>query len=487
MSDWYSRQFGDRDSFAMAFSFGQDPHPIGVPDLDSTWGGFSLWVKGHCLTRSVSEDSGVSDEVRWNLAPILRWLIDTAVFMLNEEPFPHLPRSDRLRDACAWIDHAGQPPMTLTDAEEQKWYSDRSEWRVRHALRAAAQDVPLPNVVMRRLGDFIEVSWDNDSWRPSRRGLDFVEKRGTEILGASSVAATMVDALRTVTQDVVAHYADQDSLAALAERAIAVVLHKSDWRLLVERHTAELCQIHMPDLRRRLEEHVLKQPGLLVPHTPETLLLRQYRAITAADVQSLLQAAASPPPQLLAEDLKRFVRPVQASTTEPWLEGYEAALDFRESVGWGDNPAPNLADWLSSRNLEIRRLALPQGTALASVRTTDVRGIAALNTRATAGVRRDTALGAALGHILMDPSGAAVDGPWEHWPTAARARAFSVMLQLPKDGVRDALAGKSVDASEVTRLMTRFGTGAHATTYHLRNLGYIDDDGRVDILREIAA
>jgi len=112
--------------------------------------------------------------------------------------------------------------------------------------------------------------------------------------------------------------------------------------------------------------------------------------------------------------------------------------------------------------------------------------MAAVNPGADSSLRRETGLAAALGHILMDPVPFSVDGPWEHWPSAARARAFGAMLLMPEGGLRDLLSGKTViDAADVARVMERFGTGPHATTYHLKNLGFIDEERRAAVLREL--
>jgi hypothetical protein len=79
MSDWYMRQFGDREQFAVGFALGRDPHPTGQTASDGTWGGLSLWARGRCLTRNVADDSAVSDEVRWTLLSILELRIPPIV------------------------------------------------------------------------------------------------------------------------------------------------------------------------------------------------------------------------------------------------------------------------------------------------------------------------------------------------------------------------------------------------------------------------
>ncbi|MEZ4431680.1 MAG: hypothetical protein R3F65_04655 [bacterium] len=95
---------------------------------------------------------------------------------------------------------------------------------------------------------------------------------------------------------------------------------------------------------------------------------------------------------------------------------------------------------------------------------------------------------AGLGMLLLDASPehdfGFVFGPREDWPSAARARAFAAMLLMPVDGVRqslDAFGRKSMNAlmDGVRAIMSRFGTSALATTYHLKNLGFISDEERV--------
>lgn len=93
-----------------------------------------------------------------------------------------------------------------------------------------------------------------------------------------------------------------------------------------------------------------------------------------------------------------------------------------------------------------------------------------------------------MGHVLMDLPGVSVDGIGEHWPTAARARAFGVMLLLPEEGIRETLSQRvrSIDSEAVVKLMDTYRTGPYATTYHLLNLGLIDDERRYQILGELA-
>ena len=75
-SDWYARQFGDRDEFAVAISLGRDPLAIGNPAIDAGWGGLAVWTRGRCLTRNVSGEGAAVDQVRWNLRGVFTWLAE---------------------------------------------------------------------------------------------------------------------------------------------------------------------------------------------------------------------------------------------------------------------------------------------------------------------------------------------------------------------------------------------------------------------------
>ena len=489
-ADWYARQFGDGDHFAVSLALGHDPHPTGETAVDAAWGGLSLWVRGRCLTRSVSSDGAVSTEVRWSLLSILRWLLDTGARLVNEEPFPDATSPDEVRDGCEWFNRSERPLLTLTEEEEHEWFLRRSEWRHHHAFRRAAEDVALPNVMMRRLGDFVEVSWDNETWSAPRAGLSFVEQRGTELVVASRAARALREALIDVTQALAERHPDATVLSDLAVAASATAIADDGWRWLIHSQTARVIAEELKPLRERLTKHAkARRCGLYLPHTSETLILRQARLVSATEVTALLKAAQVTSAEPMKAPVRDLIHPAPASVTRPWLEGYDKAADVREALGWGDDPIHDLHAWLTANNVNVTTRGLPSSLDLVAVRTEDHRGSAVVNSQAQSHFRREIGQETALGHLLFDVIPVAVDGTWEHWPSAARARAFAIMLMLPDDGVRDVLAGRtSVDASDVKRVMDRYNTGPHATTSHLMNRGFIaNDERRLEILSELVA
>jgi len=462
----------------LALSLGRHPHPRAGEDRG--WGGLSIWVGGRCLTRSISEQGGCAEEVRWELGEIATWLARVGIRMLNEEPFPLRPISGDLADACDWFVASETAPLSLDEAQEQLWFEARSDWRQHHALRRAAVDLALPNVVLRRLGDQLEVSWDNERWGTTRPDLSFVERRGSHYVSAHSAAAVLHEALL----DLADHLEQPDVSRAVTELRV----RPSDWRWLVHRESAELIRRELPALARRLARKTqTHKRGLYIPHTPETQVLRQARPTNRVELESLLSAAGEVGDRPMSDAFRSELRPGHASTQEPWLEGYERALELRDSLGWPEaQRTPDLARWLTRQGARARRRKLPVSVDHVSVRDDAEHLGVVVNANTPPSMRSEMVWATALGHLLMDPAQVSVGGRWEHWPNGARARAFAVMLSLPDAGVRQHLTGaRHVDADAVRNLMAHYGTGPHATTFHLRNRGFIDEDERITLLTHL--
>jgi Zn-dependent peptidase ImmA (M78 family) len=481
MSEWFQRQFGDQGEFAMGVSLGDDPYPSGDEDRDLSWGSLEVWIRGRCLTASVCSGS-VSQGVRWSTLPVLEWLLEVGIRLVNEDPYPRFSKGTDVGDGAGWYNATLSPPMLSAD-EERRWFLRRSEWRHHHALRRAAEDVALPNVVFKRLGDHVEVSWDNEAWGAPRRDLQFVEKRGRDLVSAAAFGSVVREALVEVLAEL-AKKGSSERLRTLASRAAGFEASAEDWRWLVHRPTAEIIRDQMSQLCARLDQATrLSADGLYVPHTPETRVLRHVRLDRRVDIEAVLRAAALLPDRPMAATLQALVRPRPAASVSPWDEANEYAERVRDALGWGVDPLPDLATWMPAQHVLIPSddLGLPAAVALFSERTEEARAMVHVNPRASR-MRRETGLATALGHILLDDQPVSVDGDWEHWPTSARARAFGVALTLPEDGVRDLLRGtSSIGADEVRAVMHAYRAGPWSTTYRLKNLGLITRDEQPEL------
>lgn len=485
MNEWFQRQFGDRAEVAIVVSLGVDPHPIGERARDLSWGSLELWANGTCLTENVL-DGSVAAGVRWSLLPVLEWLLDVGIRLVNEDPYPRFSKGRDVGDGTAWYDATLQPPV-LSEEAERRWFLRRSEWRHHHALRRSTEDAALPNVVFRRLGDDVEISWDNESWAAARSNLRFVERRGRALTPARRFGRVIRETVVEVLSALVSR-TEEPAYVALSARAASFAADRCSWRWLVHRPTAELIRSEMPALCRSLDEATASGlEGVFVPHTSETRILRHLRLDTKQDVEAVLHAATRLPTEPVAGSLKSLIRPLPASNSRPWDEGNEFADGVREALGWGTEPLPELAGWMSAHGIAVPEgdLGLPASVDVFAERTEDARAMVHVNPRGST-LRKETGLATALGHVLLDEGVVSIDGDWEHWPTSARARAFAVALTLPEDGVREMLnETASIGVAEVRQVMLRFRSGVFATTFRLKNLGLITRDEATELQQKL--
>jgi hypothetical protein len=483
---WFQQLFGDTRSFALAVALEEDPGPASdMPEsLRKSWGTLAIHANGRCLTRNTT-DGRVSDAVHWYLRSFVEWLDANAVRLLNEEPYPGLPPDHEIVDAIDWLEATVDGPvLSRTEQEEDRWFEERSRWQECRSLRQGLPGGVAPFLIFRRLGDHIEISWDNDRRPPTRPGVRFVESRGAVTVSAAHVAAVFRDVVRGVS----AHLAESGGFALGGPLANGASPDEDAWRWLV--HPVSRKLFDDPGLHRERQQlrAEMKTHGALVSHSLTTALLRAVSATQVAQLRPFLQvgkatslgAALAPP--LVSE---RSAPPT--SVREAWNAGYERARQLQRTLGWSAQPPP-LGQALPSLGLEVRDTELVDGVQCAVADVGARRVTAVISTRP--GMRRSMRLATALGHVLFDvqtdhPFGV-VSGPWSHAPSNARAKAFGAMLLMPEDEVRRmARDHGGVDASLVTAVMKRFDTGLAATTWHLYHLRLVSDEGRMALIKDV--
>lgn len=484
---WYQRLFGDTRHFALQLELDDDPHPGADPLLSRSWGRLAIWVGGRCLTQSV-RGGATSQAVEWYLLPLLDWAAEHSVALFNEEPLPK-PTTARVASCVDWMLASERAPWQLTEAEEDRWFQERSDYRGRHALRVGFPGAAAPNLFMRRMGHFIEFSWDNDRWSTGRADLQFVEAYGVRRVGAERVESVWLDFFAALRGE-----CEPAARAAGVTLPSLPVATSSAWTWLLP---APLRDAIRSPLFGDLAERMSAPSGrgrLLVRHSRETLLLRDCVALPASEVASLLHLEAPKGASSAVLGGLRRLRP--APTQSPYLEGYERALDVREALGWDDASAPDLLAWLRAQQVVVEESERSDWFDGALIATRGHRPLIDLNTSSRYNRQRSPqmTLAAALGLLVMDADPSQDYGlvftDAAHWPTAARARAFAAMLLMPEDGLRTVLAGRGgtrpLQSADVQAVMDHFGTTPIATTHHLKNLGWIDDGQRSALLQALA-
>lgn len=487
MSQWYGRLFGETDVFAVRLSFFRDPHPArGLPaELVESWGSFEVWSRGRCLTRNHQAEGASVDGVTGYLLPLMEWLVEQGPRLLNEEPLPMAVARESIRSACDWLRCSEEPILTLREDEEDAWFTRRSEWRARHVFRAGIPDAAFPMLLMRRVDDAVELFWDNEHWGTPRPELEFTERSGVALAPARTVAAVILEMLTSGGEALHARCGGART-GRLLEALTRLKEGRPDWRWLVHRETAEVVE-RIPKLRDELDARVRDQErGPVVDHSDLTGLLRGVRATRTEDVEALLHLLPAAGGGSLPPALARLRQPMEPDPLRPWLQGYEAALSCREALRWGTRPLPPLPEWLHEHGVHHRELDLGSQVDLVAVVGEERRPAFFENPYTARRRRREMALATGVGHLLMDTGGVAVDGVWEYWPRAARARAFAAMWTMPEDGVRE-LARRGGGATEdaVRAVVRHYGTSPLAAIWHMKNLGLLGEEQGDAMLQSI--
>lgn len=486
---WFQRFFGDTQRFGLKIELHDDPHahPDADPIRAASWGKLEIWVHGRCLTQS-TRGGQVDSAVEWYLDEFVRWSCRSIIPLLNEEPFPN-PTRKQARTGADWVLRSESAPWTMREAEEDHWFATRWSWRHRHELFSAFPDADAPYVVIRRLGDFIEFSWDNDTWRPSRRGLLFTEALGKAQVGAIDVASIWSDALGVVISAVESR--SQAAFGIAMPRA-----SRDDWRWLVPTTVGET--LRTTPRFEKLVQRLGRRAGsadIVVPHSVETLLLRDCSHLSANELEHLLSRRARPGGA--SDTLQSLRAPHPAPFRQPWQDGYRAALRVRDALGWKNDPAPHdLPAWLAQHEVDASSDLKPSALDSILVARSSCRPLIDINDGSKASRRLSPRMltAAALGVWLLDaPSDsdfAFTFSSTAHWPTTARAKAFAAMLLMPESGIRAFLDDQSVrqiDGMVVRDLMSHFGTTMHATLNHLNHMELIADEERLELEAELGA
>lgn len=176
----WERFAGDTDIFAVRLAFMPDPDAGSSADPEdaASWGAFQLWVDGQNLCSHVDQGE-VLQSAHWYLLPLLEWFVENWNTILHEERLSNRSSSDT---AVAALGSTCIAPALIGEMETIAWDEERYGWRTRHALRSARAGGLLPNVVIRRLRDLIEFSWDEEPVAGAPAGFRYNASVGVALI-----------------------------------------------------------------------------------------------------------------------------------------------------------------------------------------------------------------------------------------------------------------------------------------------------------------
>ncbi len=488
---------GERRQLAIGFALVADPDTDEQrPERAGSWGAFQLWVAGRNLTAGVTPDGASTDQVECPLLPLVAWLAGNWDVLFHES---RLPRGGNYTTSARW--HTRSIEAIEADA---KVADVRLDWWRRHGLGAALPDYRIPDVHIRRMGDAVELSWDDSEWRSVQPGIVLSEAQGAALIPAERVAALLYEWCQAVVQECRAQ-SDANvlddlhaKLNALNSPARAVdrlriaagmaSLEKAAKRLL------DLTGLAGGDVLRTVAtmlgvQQGLEEPRLVMPVTVPVLLFRSSApTLTEADLDQLL--ALVPPSSGAGVCFSaRKLTPCPLDPRAATQSGHELALDARETMGLHETEP------LTGKQ-DLEKVLLPKlGISLQDVALTDRRTEGAsvylpgtspriaVNSVGSFSAKRwgrRMTLAHELCHLLHDGADrgvGVVSNPWAPYLVERRANAFAAHLLAPPAALHERLADDPATwtAEDLREVMHELGIGAHTLVRQLQNLRWITE------------
>lgn len=511
MSVTWERFSGATDTFAVRLSFMPDPdHGIAAEaDESSSWGALQIWVAGQNLCAHVDQGE-VLQYSHWYLLSFLEWLADNWNPLFHEE---RLPNRNIEVTAAASLDRTRNAPSLASEDEILLWEEERYEWRSRHAIRSGRAGGLFPNVIIRRVRDAIEISWDDEPLAGTQSDFAYSFSGGAALLPPSQVANPLFE----VAAEAIAHLYAQHPESARIQK-IKSVLDSLSLPTQDETRLSWLAGLRSPRFRtgvveeaggriRDSWEHIRRVIGdstaaaraafaveertpLVVSGSCQAALLfgSVSPTVSEADVQRLSALLVRQYDAVgdAHTRLEEYAEECPVSLHTPaWEQGYDLAESLHDEIrsdGFVDIDEfvdslgiQRTSIQLDDVNIRACSLVGPQHVPTIALNSSYARGNSAHVNRFSAAHE--------LCHLLFDRTHgrrvALASGPWAPVSIERRANAFAAMFLMPPHLLREAIAAspEPINTPEgVSFVASRLQVGFHAAVEHLYNLTFMTEE-----------
>ncbi len=504
-------EFGERERFAVEFAFLPDPdRDTGRVRYDSaSWGAVRLWVRGENLCKHAVEEH-VDTAVHWYLYPTFDWLAVNWDALLHESRLPSTG-GDRhsAREAYYAVLHRTRNQLERLGSDARSGWDG---WWRRHALRASRTGGLYPDMFIRRVLDFVEISWGRSPLPGMPKAFAFTNAEGVANLPVGEVAEPLEAALWKAYA-ILAESWPSEETRGLARHLEAIRAGSTEdrrrWYIAGENAPVADAFAALP---RRLSPQEIRSPafkGEVKPThidrlAPMVMMFgtvspeisgNDAELLARTVIQSYTGAAGE------SEALRHHIdeRPL-SGILHPYEEGYELALDLLEELGLPDEDDESvdidaLIDRLGITVLESKfEDRMMRGVAIAGDQQQPTILVNGSHVAHQYRSGRRFTLAHELCHICHDRgygrSLALVSGPWAPHGVEQRANAFAAMVLMPEPILDKALAraqepfGTVGWAVEIARMM---GVGVKSAVDHLGALGIVGRSVCDEIIRELNA
>jgi Zn-dependent peptidase ImmA (M78 family) len=510
---------GRTDVFAIRLSFSPDPDEgIAInPEEAASWGRLQLWVKGQNLCAHVDQGE-LLEGVHWYMLPFLEWLTEAWNPLLHEERLPNRNVGDTAVESLMLTRNA---PALAAEVDISTWEQEWYEWGRHHALRAARSGGLFPNIVFRRLHDYIEISWDDEPTAGTPSGFRFSLGQGSALLDPEDVANPLYE----LTADAIRYL---EELMPKSERLAALKVRLQDLGKPYQRENRLRWLVGLPAHALTVErfkgvsdgqfkaswERVLnilrhsrpRQAGEAALATEETSLVvvgscqaallfgSVAPTISEADVYTLaevlLKQYSRADRNQELEKLSRSIPPDEGALI--WEQGYDLAESLHDVLDL-------TGEWVDVRSV-IRNLGIHELRRKlddANIRGCSIVGpehkptvvINKSSSYSTSAAAVRFTLAHELCHILYDRSHgkrlAMASGPWAPRSIEKRANAFAAMFLMPPYLIERAIADSPDPITELEGARTvarKLRVSTFAAIEHLYSLTLMTEIERDKLL-----
>ena len=494
---------GNTSGFAVVLTLAEgaeDDWLLEEPERKS-WGSFALWVHDTNLCAHVEQGEPMA-EVHWYLLPIAEWLIDNWEPLFHEERLPF--ENDSPTGTAALARTSYIPPFLELDEQVRRAEVWQRWWR-RHSLRASASGGLVPDVVIRRWGDHVELSTGEERQPGTPEHFLFDVPSRVWRVPVAAIADHLHEALGELLQELTKRCANSERLAQLRQRWSALRGGNIPRRLTL---LAGSASDESPDWLERVLMSLdldasLVEENVALTEQPKVLALFGSYApqVSEDDVTALLglaQRANSTEPAHVAKGLLAVtIDPADVLGLPPGEQGSILGEEAYSHVVDDGSHQVDIAGLLDSVGVSVTSTSLTDRRVRAvSLLAEGAAPLIAVNENyergKTPGVVRFT-LAHELGHLLLDRQRsrelAIVSGPWAPVDIEQRANAFAAAFLMPEVLVRRTLThlvAPPSDFAALSEMAQRLGVSVSSVADRMRNLGLLADE-EADALKGEAA
>lgn len=143
--------FGEKNRFAIEYE-------LISTNSCSSYGYINLWINNMNIC-SYNQDQQYEGELYY----IADWFCDKIEYVLGYDAFPLPVKGNTAQELIENADHFESD----NNLEFDLWHTAKSRWLFNHCWFGARGGSVFPCVYFRRVGEYIEISWDNEFWKES--------------------------------------------------------------------------------------------------------------------------------------------------------------------------------------------------------------------------------------------------------------------------------------------------------------------------------